>query len=91
MVPAVLASTVLLLSVLGIGAGLLGGVLAVRLVGALVAVTAGGRAPLPSIVPVAAWIPAAALLAAVGAVALVAALVLARGAFRGPAARRLTA
>jgi len=81
----------LLLSVLGIGAGLLGGVLAVRLVGALVAVTAGGRAPLPSIVPVTALIPAAALLAAVGAVALAAALVLARGAFRGPAARRLTA
>jgi hypothetical protein len=80
-----------LLSVLGIGAGLLGGVLAVRLVGALVAVTAGGRTPLPSIVPVAAWIPAAALLAAVGAVALAAALVLARGAFRGPAGRRLTA
>jgi hypothetical protein len=79
------------LSVLGIGAGLLGGVLAVRLVGALVAVTVGGRTPLPSIVPVAAWIPAAALLAAVGAVALAAALVLARGAFRGPAARRLTA
>jgi hypothetical protein len=79
------------LSLLGIGAGLLGGVLATRLVGALVAVTAGGRTPLPSIVPVAAWIPAAALLAAVGAVALAAALVLARGAFRGPAARRLTA
>jgi hypothetical protein len=80
-----------LLSVLGIGAGLLGGVLAVRLVGALVAVTAGGGTPLPSIVPVAAWIPAAILLAVVGAVALAAALVLARGAFRGPAARRLTA
>jgi hypothetical protein len=80
-----------LLSVIGIGAGLLGGVLAVRLVGALVAVTAGGGTPLPSIVPVAAWIPAAAVLAVVGAVALAAALVLARGAFRGPAARRLTA
>jgi hypothetical protein len=80
-----------LLSLVGIGAGLLGGVLAVRLVGALVAVTAGGGTPLPSIVPVAAWIPATALLAAVGAVALAAALVLARGAFRGPAARRLTA
>jgi hypothetical protein len=80
-----------LLSVLGIGAGLIGGLLAVRLVGALVAVTAGGRTPLPSIVPVSAWIPAAALLAAVGAIALAAALVLARGAFRGPAARRLTA
>jgi hypothetical protein len=81
----------LLLSVLGIGAGLLGGVLAVRLVGALVAVTAGGGTPLPSIVAVAAWVPAAALLAAVGAVALTAALMLARAAFRGPAGRRLTA
>lgn len=81
----------LLLSVLGIGAGLLGGVLAVRLVGALVAVTAGAGTPLPSIVAVAAWVPGAALLAAVGAVALVAALVLARAAFRGPAGRRLTA
>jgi hypothetical protein len=80
-----------LLSVLGLGAGLLGGVLAVRLVGALVAVTAGGGTPLPSIVAVAAWTPGAALLAAVGAVALVAALVLARAAFRGPAGRRLTA
>lgn len=81
----------LLLSVLGIGAGLAGGLLAVRLVGALVAVTAGGGTPLPSIVAVAAWVPAAALLAAVGAVALAAALVLARGAFRGPAGRRLAA
>jgi hypothetical protein len=81
----------LLLSVLGIGAGLGGGLLAVRLVGALVAVTAGGGTPLPSIVAVAAWIPGAALLAAVGAVALAAALLLARGAFRGPAGRRLTA
>jgi hypothetical protein len=81
----------LLLSVLGIGAGLAGGLLAVRLVGALVAVTAGGGTPLPSIVAVAAWAPAAALLAAVGAVALAAALVLARGAFRGPAGRRLAA
>jgi hypothetical protein len=56
-----------------------------------VAVTGAAGTPLPSIVPVAAWIPAAILLAAVGAVALAAALVLARGAFRGPAARRLTA
>jgi hypothetical protein len=81
----------LVLSLLGIGAGLLGGLLAVRLVGALVAVTAGAGTPLPSIVAVAAWVPAGALLAAVGAVALAAALVLARGAFRGPAGRRLTA
>jgi len=81
----------LLLSVLGLGAGLLGGVLAAHLVGALVAVTAGGGTPLPSIVAVAAWVPGTALLAAVGAVALAAALVLARAAFRGPAGRRLTA
>jgi hypothetical protein len=80
-----------LLSVLGIGAGLLGGVLAVRLVGALVAVTGTGTAPLPSIVPVVAWLPLAALLGALGAVALAVTLLLARKAFRTPAATRLTA
>jgi putative ABC transport system permease protein len=80
-----------LLSVLGIGAGLLGGVLAVRLVGALVAVTGTGAAPLPSIVPVVAWLPLAALLGAVGAVALTVTLWLARTAYRTPAATRLTA
>jgi hypothetical protein len=80
-----------LLSVLGIGAGLLGGVLAVRLVGALVAVTGTSGTPLPSIIPVVAWLPLAALVGAVGALALVATLLLAQRAFRTPAARRLTA
>jgi hypothetical protein len=93
--PSTLARSVqlrlLLLSALGIGAGILGGVLAVRLVGALVAVTGTGAAPLPSIVPVVAWVPLAALLGAVGAVALAATLALARRAFRTPAGTRLTA
>ena len=93
--PSLLARSVqlrlLVLSALGIGAGFAGGVLAVRLIGAFVAVTGTATAPIPSIVPIVAWIPAAAVVAALGAVALASARLVARRALRGPAARRLTA
>ena len=93
--PSLLARSVQLrlvaLSAFGLGAGFLGGVLAVRLIGAFVAVTGTATSPIPSIVPVVAWIPAAIVVAALGAVALVSAHLVARRALRGPAARRLTA
>jgi len=93
--PSLLARSVQLrlvvLSALGIGAGFAGGVLAVRLIGAFVAVTGTATAPLPSIVPTVAWIPAVVVVAAVAVVALVSARLVARRALRGPAARRLTA
>jgi hypothetical protein len=80
-----------LLSALGIGAGFLGGLVAGRLIGAFVAVTGAASAPLPSILPVVAWGPLAVVLGTVAAVALATTLVMARGALRKPAARRLTA
>src|ERR671923_187280 len=93
--PSLLARSVQLrlvvLSALGIGAGFAGGVLAVRLIGAFVAVTGTAASPIPSIVPIVAWVPAAAVVAALGAVALASARLVARRALRGPAARRLTA
>jgi hypothetical protein len=93
--PSLLARSVqlrlLVLSALGIGAGFAGGVLAVRLIGAFVAVTGTAVSPIPSIVPIVAWIPAAVIIAALGAVALASARLVARRALRGPAARRLTA
>jgi hypothetical protein len=93
--PSLLARSVqlrlLALSAFGLGAGFLGGVLAVRLIGAFVAVTGTATLPIPSIVPVVAWIPAAIVVAALGAVALASARLVARRALRGPAARRLTA
>jgi hypothetical protein len=79
------------LSVIGIAAGLGGGLLAVRLVGSLVAVTAGGGVPIPPIETVISWPDVAVLLAVVAAVAVAAALLLARNAFVRPVAQRLRA
>lgn len=93
--PATLARSTLIrlvaLSLLGIAAGFVGALLAVRLIGALVAVTAGAGRPLPPIEPVVQWQAdlAVVLLTAVGALA--GAGFLARRALRETAARRLRA
>jgi hypothetical protein len=79
------------LSVLGVLAGLLGAMLAVRLVGAGVAVTGAGDVPVPPIEPVIAWGATIVLMASVAAGVLVSALLLARRALHEPAARRLRA
>jgi hypothetical protein len=79
------------LSFVGIAAGLGGGLLAVNLVGSLVAVTAGGGLPIPSIHAVIAWPEVLALLAVVAAAAVAAAFLLARRAFLQPVAQRLRA
>jgi hypothetical protein len=81
----------LVLSVLGIVAGVAGALLAVRLVGAFVAVTGAGGRPLPPIEPVIAWQPGVFILIAVAAVALLNTTVLAARALREPAAKRLRA
>jgi hypothetical protein len=78
-------------SALGLVAGLLGGVLGVRLVGAFVAVTGTARRPLPPIVSVVAWKTGAVVLAVLVAAALAAASLVAGRALREPAARRLRA
>lgn len=79
------------LSILGIGAGFLGGLLAVRLIGALVAVTGTAGQPLPPIEPVVAWRADAVVISVMAAAALVSAALLARRALRETAARRLRA
>jgi ABC-type antimicrobial peptide transport system permease subunit len=79
------------LSLVGIAAGIGGGLLAVRLVGSLVAVTAGGGVPLPPIQATISWPSMAVLLAVVAAAAIAAALILARNAFARPVAQRLRA
>jgi ABC-type antimicrobial peptide transport system permease subunit len=79
------------LSALGIAAGFIGGLLAVRLVGALVAVTGTAARPLPPIEPVVAWRTNLATAGAVAAAAIVTAGLLARRAVRGAAAGRLRA
>jgi hypothetical protein len=77
--------------VLGVLAGFLGAMLAVRLVGAGVAVTGAGDVPVPPIEPVIAWGATIVLMASVAAGVLVSALLLARRALHEPAARRLRA
>jgi hypothetical protein len=93
--PAALRRTVqlrlLLLSALGIAAGVAGGVLGVRLIGAFVAVTGTARTPLPPIVAVVDWVAVVAVVAALVAAALAAAALVAGRALREPAARRLRA
>ena len=81
----------LALSFLGLAAALLGGLLAVRLVGAFVAITGASTRPLPPIEPVVAWKPGAALLTIVALAAVATAAVLAAVALRETAARRLRA
>jgi hypothetical protein len=82
---------VLLVSTLGIAAGLVGGALGARLIGAFVAVTGTAERPLPPIVPVIAWAAGALVLAALVAGAVTAAALVAGRALREPAARRLRA
>jgi hypothetical protein len=78
-------------SVIGVAAGIGGGLLAGRLVGSLVAVTGGGGVPLPPIQAVISWPSMAVLLAVVAAAAIAAALILARKTFARPVAQRLRA
>ena len=93
--PSVLARSTALrlaaLSLIGIVAGLGGGLLAVRLIGSLVAVTAGGGIPIPPIQTIVAWPGVLALLAVVGVAGVVSAFILARRAFVRPVAERLRA
>jgi hypothetical protein len=93
--PAALRRTVqlrlLVLSALGIAAGVAGGVLGVRLIGAFVAVTGTARRPLPPIVAVVDWVAVVAVVAALVAAALAAAALVAGRALKEPAARRLRA
>ncbi len=79
------------LSSLGIAAGFLGGLLSVRLIGSLVAVTGTAARPLPPIEPVVAWRADAVAIAVVTVIALVGAALLARRALHETAARRLRA
>ena len=81
----------LVLSVLGIAAGLAGGLLGIRLVAASVAVTGTGRRPLPPIVAVVDWVAAGTVVAALVVASLAAATVVAGRALGEPAARRLRA
>ena len=79
------------LSFLGLAAGVLGGLLAVRMVGAFVAVTGTATRPLPPIDPVAAWKAGGVVLASVALAAGTTAALLARQTLRETAARRLRA
>ena len=81
----------LVLSALGVVAGFLGALLAVRLVGAGVAVNGAGGAPLPPIEPVVAWRAGALLVGVLGGAALVVAVLLAARMRRETAAERLRA
>ncbi|HEV3407219.1 MAG TPA: hypothetical protein VG079_00905 [Gaiellaceae bacterium] len=79
------------LSLVGLAAGLVGGAVGVRLIGAFVAVTGAAARPLPPIEPVIAWRSGAAVVAAVGLAGVATAAVLAGRALRETAARRLRA
>jgi hypothetical protein len=81
----------LILTLLGLAAGVLGGFVSARIVGAFVAVTGSGVRPLPPIVTVIAWPVTAALVVAVALAGALSASLVARRALREPAARRLRA
>lgn len=81
----------LLLSAVGIAAGVLSGIAATRLIGGLVAVTANARRPLPPIVTIVPWTADAVVLAGVSIAAVVAAAFVVRRVLRGAPARRLRA
>jgi hypothetical protein len=81
----------LILSALGAIAGVLGALLAVRLVGAFVAVTGSSTRPLPPIEPVVAWGAIASVLAAIAVAGLATSALLAGRTLRESAARRLRA
>jgi len=93
--PATLARSTLVrvvaLSTLGIAAGFVGALLAVRLIGALVAVTPGAGRPLPPIRPVVHWDADLAVVVLTAAGAFASAAFLARRALRETAAQRLRA
>jgi hypothetical protein len=79
------------LSLLGIGAGLLGAFVSVRLITAFVVVTGTASRPLPPIEPVVPWATVASIVAAIGVAAMAASALLAGRALRETAARRLRA
>jgi hypothetical protein len=81
----------LILSALGAIAGVLGALLAVRLVGAFVAVTGSSTRPLPPIEPVVAWGAIASVLAAIAVAGLATSALLAGRTLRESTARRLRA
>jgi hypothetical protein len=81
----------LALSLFGVAAGFLGSLVAVRLVGAFVAVTGTASRPLPPIEPELAWRAGGLLLGAVGLAGAAAGAVVAARALREAAARRLRA
>ena len=81
----------LVLSAVGVAAGLGGAVLATRVIGALVAVTGTARRPLPPIASVVAWSAGAVVLAALVVAALATTAVAAGRALREPVAKRLRA
>jgi hypothetical protein len=93
--PATLARStqlrLLAISALGVAAGVLGALLAVRLVTAFVAVTGTAARPLPPIEPAIAWRVGGAMLVAVAVANVVAAALLAGQALRETAGRRLRA
>jgi hypothetical protein len=84
-----LQARVAVLSILGIGAALVGGALAVFLLSAFVAVTGSAERPLPPIEGVVAWRSGAVLLAFVAGLALVLASTFARRALDRPTGGRL--
>jgi hypothetical protein len=84
-----LQARVAVLSILGIGAALVGGALAVFLLSAFVAVTGSAERPLPPIEGVVAWRSGAVLLAFVAGLALVVAATFSRRALERPAGGRL--
>jgi hypothetical protein len=81
----------LVLSAVGLAAAILGAFVAVRLIGAAVAVTGETGVPLPPIEPIIAWRLGILLAGAVALAALLAAWLLASRAMRKPAAMRLRA
>ena len=82
---------VFVVSSIGLGAGVLGGVFGVLLVSAFVAVTGTAGSPLPPIVAVVAWPAAAGVLAALIAATFAAAAFVSGRALREPPAARLRA
>jgi hypothetical protein len=81
----------LALAAIGVVAGIIGALLAVRLVGAFVAVTGSGTRPLPPIAPTVAWAAGALVLAVVAAGGAVAVWLLVGRVFRESTAMRLRA
>jgi hypothetical protein len=86
-----LQARVLVLSLVGVAAGVLGALAAVRMVGALVAVTGASTRPLPPIEPVVAWGAIGIVLAAVAVACVATAAVLAGRATAARAGGRLRA